>query len=114
MLVIHPSSSYGFKVNGFIMEEIDDMITFICSKYSVANLAALGCVRFLFVTFLTGTIGFLSKRTRTREIDSFFKKRTNTMEVDFFSKQLMQPMQGYFYELKGTFKKLGKVDLFVL
>ena len=30
------------------------------------------------------------------------------MEVDFFSAQLMQPMQGYFYELKGIFLKLGK------
>ena len=42
------------------------------SGASVANLAASGCVRFCFLTFLTRIFGFLSERTRTREIKCIF------------------------------------------
>ena len=51
---------------------------------SVANLAALGCVRFCFLTFVVRKIRLFSERTRTREINCFFlRKRTNTVKVVF-------------------------------
>ena len=48
----------------------------IAEKYrqepSVANLAALGCMRFCFLTFVTHKIRLLSERTRMREITVYF------------------------------------------
>ena len=71
---------------------------------SVANLAALGCVRFcIFLTFLTVKFDILSERTRTREINHFLLESAQIRGSIFFSKQLMQSMQGYFHELMRTF-----------
>ena len=55
---------------------------------SVANLAALGCVRFCFLTFLTRKIGFLSKCTRTRERVFFLEIAHKYRGSRFFSKTI--------------------------
>ena len=52
-------------------------INYLSNYLSVANLAALGCVRFCFLTFLNRKIWPYVNAC-------FFRKRTNTVEVDFF------------------------------